>query len=139
MKPWAFGLLTVFNRCPATLYQVDVETHKQGYQNRQHSDKHVHCDDQVCNAVVKGFWMHEGLTHCAPAGAHNEPTDKHAIADHAKEELIVVEADTVGHPWTVVVHLQHAHVALGAVVTPIWFRFEAPVAQAHTAQFFLFV
>ena len=56
------------------------------------------------------------------------------MEEHAEEELIVVEADAVGHPGTVMVHLQDAPVALRAVMAAVWLCFVTPLADSNTSE-----
>ena len=50
---------------------------------------------------------------------------------HVQEELVIVESNAVGDPGAVVVHFEYAAIALRAVMTPIWLRLVAPLADAH--------
>ena len=54
------------------------------------------------------------------------------MEEHVKEELVIVEADAVGDPWAMVVHLEDAAIALGAVMAPVGLRLVAPLADTHT-------
>jgi hypothetical protein len=49
-----------------------------------------------------------------------------------------VEADAVSNPGTVMVHLEYAGIALGAVMAPVWLCFETPLTDAHPAKLLLF-
>ena len=69
---------------------------------------------------------------------HDHPVDSGAIEQYANEKLVVVKANTIGNPWTMVVHLENATVALGAMVGPVRFSFVAPVADSG-ATFLLFL
>mmetsp|Transcript_76463 Transcript_76463/g.151294 ORF Transcript_76463/g.151294 Transcript_76463/m.151294 type:complete len:94 (-) Transcript_76463:376-657(-) len=53
-----------------------------------------------------------------------------ASVDHQKEEkFVILEADAVVDPSTVVVHSQHANLAGGAVVCPFWTRDSTTLAK----------
>ena len=54
------------------------------------------------------------------------------MEEHVEEELVVVEADAVGDPWAMVVHLEDAAIALRAVMAPVGLRLVAPLADTHT-------
>ena len=58
--------------------------------------------------------------------------------EHIHEELVVVEADAVGHPRAVMVHLQHAPIALRAVMASVGLGLVAPLADSNTAELFTF-
>ena len=49
----------------------------------------------------------------------------------ASIHLVVVEGDTVVDPGTVVVHLEHARAAHGAVVRAVWLHTRALLAVPH--------
>jgi len=53
------------------------------------------------------------------------------VEEHVQEELVVVETDAIGDPWAVMVHLEDAPVALRAMVTPVWLRLVAPLADTN--------
>lgn len=53
------------------------------------------------------------------------------MEEHVQEELVVVETDAIGDPWAVMVHLEDAPVALRAMVTPVWLRLVAPLADTN--------
>ena len=55
------------------------------------------------------------------------------MEEHIHEELVVVESDTIGDPGAMMVHLEYALVALGAVMAPVWLGLEAPLANSYTA------
>ena len=59
------------------------------------------------------------------------------MKEHVHEELVVVEADAVGHPWTVMIHLEYALVALRTVMAPVWLGREAPLANTDASSQFL--
>ena len=54
------------------------------------------------------------------------------MEEHVHEEFIVVETDTVGYPWAVMVHLKDAAIALRAVMAPIGFCLVTPLADTDT-------
>ena len=56
---------------------------------------------------------------------------------HCHEEFVVIETDAVGHPGTVMVHLQDALVALWTMVAPFRLGPKTPLANAHAACEFL--
>ena len=69
---------------------------------------------------------------------HDHPVDSGAIEQYANEEFVVVKTNAIGNPRTVMVHLENATVALGAMVGTVRFRFVAPVADSSST-FFLFL
>ena len=52
------------------------------------------------------------------------------MEEHVHEEFIVVEADAVGNPGAMMVHLEDAAIALGAVMAPVRFSLVAPLTDA---------
>ena len=56
------------------------------------------------------------------------------MEEHAQEEFIVIETDTVGYPRTVVVHFEDASVALGAMMASVRLSFVAPLTNSYTAK-----
>ena len=46
---------------------------------------------------------------------------------------MVIEANAVADPWTVVVHLEYAPIALPAVVRSIWLRPQAPPTESDSS------
>ena len=56
---------------------------------------------------------------------------------HTEEEFVVVESDAIGYPWTVMVHLEYAPIALRTVVASVWFRFIAPLTNSYATILFL--
>ena len=59
------------------------------------------------------------------------------MEEHADEELVVVEPDTIRYPRAVMVHLEDASVALGAVMASVLLGLVAPLAYAHAAELLL--
>lgn len=59
-----------------------------------------------------------------------------SIEDHIQEEFVVVEPNTVGHPRTVVVHLENANSALAAVMRSLRLKFLAMSAEAFVASLY---
>ena len=55
------------------------------------------------------------------------------MEEHIHEEFVVEETDAVSDPWAVMVHLENASVALGAVVASVRLSLVAPLANADAA------
>ena len=53
------------------------------------------------------------------------------MEEHVHEELVIVEANAVGDPRAVMVHLEDASVALGAMMASVWLCLVAPLANTH--------
>jgi hypothetical protein len=51
-----------------------------------------------------------------------------------RKKLVVIESDAVGNPWTMMVHLEDAPVALRAMMASIRFCFIAPLANPDTTE-----
>ena len=63
-------------------------------------------------------------------GQRHVHTVEEPVEQEENEELVVVESDTVVDPWTVVVHLEDAGPADGAVVSTVRFDHSAPITVA---------
>jgi len=63
---------------------------------------------------------------------HNKKGCHRTVEEHIHKKFVVVEADTVGNPWAVMVHLENASVALRAMVASVRFSFVAPLANTNT-------
>lgn len=49
--------------------------------------------------------MIDGALQNGVGGSNDDPGGYHAVKDHAEEVLVVVEANAVSHPRTVMIHL----------------------------------
>ncbi len=71
----------------------------------ENTGKDVCSHDKVADFVVEAI----GMAHCAcydgVASKHNEHAGQRAMEKHVQEELVVIEADAVSHPWAMVIHL----------------------------------
>jgi len=59
------------------------------------------------------------------------------VEEHVHEELIVVKANAVCNPWTVMIHLKNTSIALGAVMASIRLGFVTPLADSYSTKFLL--
>ena len=55
------------------------------------------------------------------------------MEEHVHEEFIVVEANAVGNPRAMMVHLENAAIALGAVMASVRLRLVAPLADTDAS------
>ncbi len=71
----------------------------------ENAGKNVCSHDKVADFVVEAI----GMAHCAcydgVACKHNEQAGQRTVEKHVQEELVVIEADAVGYPRAVVIHL----------------------------------
>ena len=56
------------------------------------------------------------------------------MEEHAQEEFIVIEADTIGYPRTMVVHFEYTSVALCAMMASVRLCFVTPLANPDTSE-----
>lgn len=136
--PFIRAFLTVLDGSPLALYQVNMERHEERDHQCQHTIQNVTCHDEVSASIIKGLWVHQGPNEDWPARRCNNPAHNHAIENHAKEKLVIVEANAVRYPWAMMVHFQNALIALRTVMSPVWLCFEAPCTHADAAKLFLF-
>ena len=100
-----------------------------GYQTCQD----ISCHHDEATFVIECVWLGESVLQYRVACRDNQNTTERGVKEHVHEELVVVKTDTVCHPRAVMVHLQDARVALGAVMTSIWFRLVTPLADSHSS------
>ena len=110
-----------------------MEEHEKGDDDGQDARQNVRRHDKVADFVIERV----GMCQCA---ANNRITRRNdnkachaAMEEHIHEEFVVVETDAVCNPWAVMVHLENASVALGAVVAPVRLSLVAPLANADAA------
>ena len=132
-------LLTVLDRRVLTRDQVHVKAQEHTQQQGKHARQDVTRHDEVCDAVVKGLRVHQSLQHDRVAGRDYQQRADHGGKYHAEKVLVIVEADAVGDPRTVMVHLQDARVTLRTVVGTVGLRLVAPLADADAAELFLLI
>jgi len=112
--------------------KVEVEDEEASDDEGKHTGQDVRCHHKVGDFVIKGIGVAHSSSQDRVACCHNQEGGHRAVEEHVHEEFVVVEADTVGHPWAVMVHLKNTSVALRAVMASVWLRFVAPLANANT-------
>ena len=65
------------------------------------------------------------------ASRHDQEAGHGAVEEHVHEEFVVVETDTVSNPWAMMVHLEDAAVALGAMMASVRLCLVAPLADTY--------
>lgn len=98
-------LLTKFDSCERARDQVQVECQKGRDNECKHTGEDVCSHDEVADFVVEAIGMAHRACYDRVAREHNELAGQRAVEKHVQEELVVIEANAVGHPWAVVVHL----------------------------------
>ena len=93
----------------------------------------IGCHHKVGNFVIKGIGMAECACNDRVTCRDDHPACKRAVEEHVHEEFVVIEADAVRDPWAVMVHLQDAPVALGAMMASVWLCLVTPLANTDTA------
>lgn len=125
-------LLAELNSRILAYHQIHMEGKKQSDQQSNHNCQYVRRHNEVRNLVIKSIWVVNRSLNNRISCAHNGPSSCHAIEYHAQEVFVVVKSDTVSDPGTMVVHLENASVALGAMVASIWLSLVAPLADSNT-------
>ncbi len=110
-----------------------MEGHEGSDNEGEDAGQDVRSHYEVAHFVVKRLRVAHGASDHGVTGRHNQDRSHRAVQKHVHKELVVVKADAVGHPRAVMVHLEDASVTLGAVVTPIRFRFVAPLTNADSS------
>lgn len=125
--------LTEFDSGERSRDQVQVESHKRCDDEGENTCQDVRSHHEVGHFIVEAVRVAEGARYYWVARHTEQQTGNRTVEEHVHEEFVVVEADTVGNPRAVMVHLENASVALRTVMAPIWFRFVAPLTNAHAA------
>ena len=123
------ALLTELNRCEGARDQVKVESHEGRDDEGQHRCQDVAGHHEVAHLVIEALGVAERASDDAVGSQHNEQAGARAVEEHVHEELVVVEADAVGDPGAVMVHLQDATIALRAVMASVRLRLVTPLAD----------
>lgn len=95
--------------------------------------EHIRSHHKQCNIVLYVLSIKhdlDQLIRCPHDGLRCHRT----IKQQAYEVLVVAEANAVGDPRAVMVHLEYALVTLTAMVAPVWFSAQASLAHAHSTQ-----
>lgn len=101
----------------------------------KHASQHVGDYDEHGGACWDLGYLEGVAGH--PAGAHGDDDGgRRCIEERVQEILVVAEAYAVANPVAMVIHLEHASVALAAVVSAVWLRPEASLAYAHSSILF---
>eukprot|EP00353_Schmidingerella_taraikaensis_P014142 CAMPEP_0185581814 /NCGR_PEP_ID=MMETSP0434-20130131/19055_1 /TAXON_ID=626734 ORGANISM="Favella taraikaensis, Strain Fe Narragansett Bay" /NCGR_SAMPLE_ID=MMETSP0434 /ASSEMBLY_ACC=CAM_ASM_000379 /LENGTH=185 /DNA_ID=CAMNT_0028200443 /DNA_START=366 /DNA_END=922 /DNA_ORIENTATION=- len=112
--------------------QVQVERHEGCDDKCQHRRQNVRSHHKVAHFVIEAVGVAQRARDHIIARQHYQQAGERAVEEHVHKEFVVVESDAVGDPRAVMVHLQDAPVALGAMMAPIGLRLVAPLANAHT-------
>ena len=132
-----FFFVTLFQEldcCVLLRDQEDMEAEKAREDEGQQWSQDVRSHYKVWNLIIERFRVGNCAGHNRITCTHNEPTSECTMENHAHEELVVEEADTVCYPRTMVVHFEDAPITLGTVVTPVRLCFVAPLTNAHTSK-----
>jgi hypothetical protein len=81
--------------------------------------------------------MADGSMNDGTGCQHDGPRCRHTVEDHAQKVLVVKEADAVGNPGAMMVHLENTSIALRAVMTPVRFSLVAPLTDPYSSVPFL--
>jgi len=124
--------LAELDGCHSLDHQPIVEAEKGGDKHckkgcqafTKQGEKHDH---KRCTGIVIAFF--DGFCHCP----NNEVTVQRCVQEEQKEKLVVVKANAVVDPRTMMVHFENAGLANSAVVTPVWLVLATPLAMAPHA------
>ena len=108
-----------------------MEDEKTSDDKPKHTSKHVRCNNEVGSAVVNVVSAQHVHQHLVRS-KHNHLAQHRRIEEHVQKVLVVVEPDAVGYPWTVVIHLQNAFVALRAVMASVWLGAQTSLAHSNS-------
>ena len=115
-----------------------MESEEEGDKDAKHDSKDVGSHNEVSDFVVEATRLVDRPRNDWVRGWHDGPASRHTVEDHAHKELVIVEADAVCDPWTMMIHFENAPVALGAVVTAVRLCFVAPLADADASELLSF-
>ena len=95
-----------------------MEGEEAGDYEAEGAGEDVRGDHVVGHLVVNGLGLEDG-GHEGPGRPDDHVAAEGSVEQHAHEELVIIETNAVGDPGAVMVHLQHAFVALGTVVASV--------------------
>lgn len=95
-----------------------MEEEKAGYNRAQSASEQIGGNDEIGKAIIYRLLV-ENVFKEWIACHDEEPDGRSSVEKHVHEVLVVIESDTIGNPWTVMVHFQDAFVALRAVMTTV--------------------
>ena len=124
-------LLAELNSRVLANHQIHMEGEKQSDQQSNNNRQYVRRHNKVRYLVVETVWVVDRPLNNWIRCAHNSPSSCQAVENHTQEVFVVVKSDTVSDPGTMVVHLENASIALGAMVATVWFSLVAPLADPH--------
>ena len=113
--------------------EIEVEGHEGGDDEGKDAGQDVGRHHEVAHLVIEGVRVAQRARNDRVARCHDQQAGHRTVEEHVHEEFVVVEADAVGDPGAVMVHLQDASVALRAVVAPVGLRLVAPLADADAS------
>ena len=105
------ALLAELNSGVLVADQVNMETEECRDNEGQHAWKDERSHDEVGVLIVETLWVRDSPGQDRVRCEHDEPVGAGAVEEHADEELIVVEPDTICYPRAVMVHLKYALIA----------------------------
>lgn len=145
VKRLVAGLRPVHSNWPGVLQRgdvvghevpVEVEERAEGDAHQDVDDQHDQDDQHVAadgGGQAEMARVDDELVDEARGGEDDEDDPEGAVGEEEEKVLVVVEAHAVVDPRAVVVHLQDAHPAPGAVMTSVWFQIPAMEAVLQHA------
>ena len=132
-----FPLFEEFDCSVLIFDQPQVEKEETGDNKAEHASQHVRCHNKIGGGIVWVVFA-QSLDHDFVGCEYYQVAENAGVEEHHHEVLVIVEPYTVGYPGTVMVHFEHAFVALGAVMAAVWLSAQASLAHPHTAVLFAF-
>ena len=111
-----------------------MEHEEQSDNGTQDTRQDVRCHYKVRPHVVKTSWLIDSPIDNWIASDNNEPIGHCTVEQHIHKELVVVESNAVSNPWTMMIHLKNASIALGAVMASVWLGLVAPLTDPDSAE-----
>ena len=110
-----------------------MERHEGRDDKGEDAGENVGCHDKVAHLVVECIRVAQRPRNDRVARRDDQQAGHRAVEEHVHEEFVVVEADAVGDPGAMMVHLEDAAVALGAVMASVRFSLVTPLADSDAA------
>jgi len=114
-----------------------MEREETSDQEAEDTGQHVSSDDEISQFVIYAFPRKHGSEHRV-RGRDYQNAGRRSVKEHIQEVFVVVEADAVGNPRAVMVHLENTLVALGAVMASVWLCSKASLAHPDATKLLTF-
>ena len=109
-----------------------MEEHEERDDDREDARQDVGRHHKVADFVIEAVRVGQRTANNWITRRNDDQAGHTAMEEHVHEEFVVVETDAVCNPRAVMVHLEDASVALGAVVAPVRLCLVTPLANTDT-------